>query len=204
MVKLGLVIESAGASSELPRRGTAGVELPCKSNSTTVSPAVAHTENQCMSSHLAGGGLMARSPIGKRGWNLTGEQKPVVRGEQHYAWKGDAAQEQEGRQRARALYKALGQCRRCDAPAVDRHHNDGNTRNNSPENVIPLCRRCHMQADGRLDQLTAHSKNRQPKPPEPCLECARPYKPLRNGRCASCDNRARTARNRQQPANRGA
>jgi hypothetical protein len=29
--------------------------------------------------------------------------------------------------------------------------------NNAPENVQRLCRRCHMEADGRLAALKAHS-----------------------------------------------
>lgn len=137
---------------------------------------------------------MPRESIGPRGWNLSGPDKPVMRGESHYAWKGDDVQVTEGRQRARTLYKDIGQCRECAAPAVDRHHRDGDTLNNEPDNVVPLCRSCHMRVDGRSARLTAYSRKRQPQPPKPCLDCERPYKPLRNGRCASCDNRIRKTR----------
>jgi hypothetical protein len=41
-------------------------------------------------------------------------------------------------------------CDRCGKPGRDRHHRDGNTLNNEPENIECLCRRCHMEIDGRL------------------------------------------------------
>jgi hypothetical protein len=47
-------------------------------------------------------------------------------------------------------------CDRCGKkPPVDRHHQDANPQNNAPENVRPLCRRCHQETDGRLDLLRA-------------------------------------------------
>lgn len=56
-----------------------------------------------------------------------------------------------GRDRARSQYKKLGTCEHCKAaPAVDRHHVDDNPLNNERLNVQFLCRRCHMDADGRL------------------------------------------------------
>ncbi len=74
------------------------------------------------------------------------------KGEQNRFWKGDAASKAAKRQRAVRQY-ALGQCERCERPAVDRHHVDGDTGNNGPENIARLCRRCHEAADGRLARL---------------------------------------------------
>lgn len=60
-----------------------------------------------------------------------------------------------GRKRAQRLFPALGICTECGSkPAVERHHRDGDTENNAPDNVTPVCRRCHMILDGRLAQLT--------------------------------------------------
>jgi len=79
--------------------------------------------------------------------------KRIVRhGEQHPGWKGDSATcPAAGHRRARVLYPDLGPCERCKLkPAVERHHVDGNTLNNAPNNIQKLCRRCHMIVDGRL------------------------------------------------------
>jgi hypothetical protein len=58
----------------------------------------------------------------------------------------------------------------------------------------PLCRPCHMIEDGRLDALRAaapYQKGQTYVPPEPCIDCGRPFKPLRRGRCWSCSERVR-------------
>ena len=54
----------------------------------------------------------------------------------------------DGRGQARRMY-ALRPCDRCGGEARDRHHADGDCRNNDPANIQILCRRCHMQVDGR-------------------------------------------------------
>ncbi len=77
---------------------------------------------------------------------------PVRHGPDHPQWKGDAAREGTKRARARRAYP-LGKCERCERTAVDRHHIDGNTGNNAPENIARLCRRCHYAADGRIDAM---------------------------------------------------
>lgn len=59
----------------------------------------------------------------------------------------------------------------------------------------PLCRRCHMRADGRAEQFLA-GRPRQPGtvlPAKPCANCKRLYKPLRRGLCSTCDKRRRNA-----------
>lgn len=57
----------------------------------------------------------------------------------------------------------------------------------------PLCRRCHMAEDGRLAALAVHQfpKGHRGEAPKPCAECSRPYKPLRRGLCAKCNDRRR-------------
>lgn len=51
---------------------------------------------------------------------------------------------------ARYWFPLADTCERCDtSPAVDRHHIDGDPLNNVPSNIQSLCRRCHMEVDGR-------------------------------------------------------
>lgn len=40
-------------------------------------------------------------------------------------------------------------CEVCERPAHDRHHRDGDSFNNVIENIAFLCRKCHMDVDGR-------------------------------------------------------
>jgi hypothetical protein len=53
---------------------------------------------------------------------------------------------------ARRLYPLDGVLceNHCGNPAVDHHHIDGDPHNNAPENVLRVCRRCHMRLDGRV------------------------------------------------------
>lgn len=76
-------------------------------------------------------------------------------GEQNSNWKGDAVSRAIGHDRARRMFTLPDQCEGegCEAPPYDRHHIDGDTLNNTPENIAFLCRSCHMQADGRLRVL---------------------------------------------------
>lgn len=80
---------------------------------------------------------------------------------------------------------------------MERHHRDGDTANNEAANIAFLCRRCHMEIDGRLAAFLSLPK-RQPDPPKPCSECGRLMKPLRRGLCGACNERARRAAKRRQ------
>lgn len=125
---------------------------------------------------------------GRRGWNLRkgATHRVFLRGSQLPQWKGDAASPNAKRLRARKLFP-LGPCQQCGAPGVDRHHVDGNTGNNTPVNIMILCRRCHMTVDGRLQGLISHHERlNQPKPAKLCGNCRQPSKPLRRGRCTAC------------------
>lgn len=125
---------------------------------------------------------------GRQGWNLRagGPDRLVTSGSAHYAWKGDAASEPAGRARARRAY-SLGPCTACGERASDRHHVDGDTLNNDPSNVVPLCRRCHMERDGRMASVTRRMRTlSSPQPPKPCRNCGWLYNPMRHGRCVAC------------------
>lgn len=83
-------------------------------------------------------------------------------GEQNPFWKGDNAKVETGRARALSIYRDIGPCTRCGNPKSERHHIDGNTLNNNPKNIEVLCRRCHMQADGRLDKFRKQGEQFRP------------------------------------------
>jgi len=121
---------------------------------------------------------------------LTKKNRPHVvkyKAERSPLWVGDNVKTVDlGRQRARKIYKANGICAEClNAPAVDIHHKDSNPLNNSPDNITFLCRRCHMDADGRLEVLRKFSPT--VKPPKNCILCNKLEKNLRKGRCHSCN-----------------
>ncbi len=85
-------------------------------------------------------------------------------GEEHHSWIGDRAIPKSGRSRAVRKFDK-SPCERCGEliKRVDRHHKDGNTLNNTPENIEYLCRKCHMEEDGRLDNFKELAKANQPK-----------------------------------------
>lgn len=74
-------------------------------------------------------------------------------GSNNARWKGDQAGAQAGRLRAEKMYRKIGPCVRCGSERSERHHKDGNTLNNDPSNIEIVCRRCHMEEDGRLSQF---------------------------------------------------
>lgn len=57
-------------------------------------------------------------------------------------WKGDKAGQQSGRIRAERLYPC--------PKGKERHHIDGNTLNNQPENIMFVTRKEHARLDGRI------------------------------------------------------
>lgn len=99
----------------------------------------------------------------RRGWKQTAEwvSKRIVRGPSHPSWKGNAAGSDASHQRARRLFRDLGHCTACGGGPPERHHVDGDYHNNSPENIAVLCRRCHMERDGRLATFTEMGRRQQ-------------------------------------------
>lgn len=82
-------------------------------------------------------------------------------GENNPNWKGDAAASSTGNDRARRWYPKTLPCEIC-GKAAERHHKDGNSKNNKYLNIEFLCRKHHMEADGRLEKLIKLSKVAQP------------------------------------------
>lgn len=83
---------------------------------------------------------------------------PQKKGPDNPNWKGDDVTDDSGRVRARRLYAAQP-CSKCGATGhIDRHHRNGNTKDNSPNNIVCLCRRCHLETDGRLARAREYGK----------------------------------------------
>jgi len=91
----------------------------------------------------------------KLGYKQTPEHiaKRIKHGEEHPNWKGDNITPKSGRSRAIRKFPTIGPCERCGSGRAERHHRDENPTNNAQENIIALCRRCHMETDGRLERL---------------------------------------------------
>lgn len=126
-------------------------------------------------------------------------------GEAAYNWKGDGAADKTKRQRAhrvRALEGVTCEHGFCLAAAVDRHHVDGDTGNNAASNIRLLCRKHHMEEDGRLDlfvDLAAANSRKARKPPRPCRTCGEFTTKFSHGRCHACDEYLRrTGRERSE------
>lgn len=82
-------------------------------------------------------------------------------GTQHPAWVGDNACVKTGRTRALRKYSARP-CSVCGSEKAERHHIDGNTLNNEAENIVFVCRKCHMTKDGRIEQAREQATRNQP------------------------------------------
>lgn len=80
------------------------------------------------------------------------------KGEKNPGWKGDNIKPGSGRNRAIRMYPEKLPCCNCGYPKSERHHIDGNTVNNLPENIMRLCKKCHMTLDGRLQSLLSRAK----------------------------------------------
>lgn len=92
---------------------------------------------------------------------LSGGPKPEnVRGPKNPNWGGGDVLRAAGNLRARRWF-ALKPCQICGAEKSERHHVDANPLNNAPENIMFLCRRHHMQIDGRLDKFKTRSRARK-------------------------------------------
>lgn len=64
------------------------------------------------------------------------------------------------------------------------------------EACTPLCRRCHMTEDGRMERWQERNRSRKGsrKAPKPCAKCSVPTNPARRGMCRRCYDAARSAR----------
>jgi hypothetical protein len=54
-----------------------------------------------------------------------------------------------GHKQALKMFPDIGPCDRCGDEKSERHHVDDNPLNNTSENIMPLCRRCHTLEHGK-------------------------------------------------------
>ncbi len=103
-------------------------------------------------------------------------------------------------------------CQHCGTQPIEWHHADHPKQPNARvsslrtqgssirriqqemDRCTPLCRSCHMAEDGRTEALLASTPNQKGVVLvglKPCIECEKPYKPLRKGRCWTCSEKYR-------------
>ena len=99
-------------------------------------------------------------------WQKWGDTSAVHtnRAERNGRWEGDRATDNSARERCQRRFPlTLCEHEGCTAPATDRHHVDGKPHNNAAVNVRLLCRRHHMEEDGRLASLVARNCVQTPR-----------------------------------------
>lgn len=97
----------------------------------------------------------------KKGYKQSPEHiaKRIKRGKEHPNYK-DTITEKSGRSRALRMYPDIGPCVICGSCRSERHHKDGDTTNNAESNILIICRKCHMNKDGRMQKFIELSKTR--------------------------------------------
>lgn len=119
--------------------------------------------------------------------------------EKNPRWCGNEVSEEAGRKRARrriSLDKRA--CSICGSIPVERHHIDGNTLNNHDNNILIVCRKCHMKVDGRLEKISNYTKGKGQTNNGgwvTCSTCGRKYRDKINREailggieCLNCDH----------------
>ena len=95
------------------------------------------------------------------------DMKGINLGEKNGMWKGDKASVWAGYIRARPKY-ALQPCAVCGG-VTEIHHIDGNTLKNIQGNIAFLCRKHHMEEDGRMQSRNKKGQFGQPEEVIPVL-----------------------------------
>lgn len=80
-----------------------------------------------------------------------------------HLWRGENITQISGRVRAIRIFPDAKPCKNHPEKRGERHHKNGDTRDNSPDNIEWLCRKCHMEADGRLEKLRNSAPGRSAK-----------------------------------------
>lgn len=134
-------------------------------------------------------GFYARSAMTMKGYKQTPEHIAArcKYGPDHHWWKGDRIAVRSGRTRALRMYPEIGPRVKCGGRA-ERHHRDGDTSNNEPSNIVPLCRKCHMLTDGRLHGFTALAKKNVPLMMKRAAEVKRAATACKRGHPLSGEN----------------
>lgn len=78
----------------------------------------------------------------------------MPQGQDSPSWKGENISKQQGRNRAKQLFK-LKPCEKCGSKKSERHHMDSNPVNNHSNNIMFLCRKHHFEIENRIIKLMA-------------------------------------------------
>jgi 5-methylcytosine-specific restriction endonuclease McrA len=129
-----------------------------------------YCSRRCADKGKFGVSINSGPPKGSTPWNkgLKGVMKPwnkgmkgYLRGEKHYNWKGGMAREGYGDEWKEVLIESIRVrdnyiCKECGIHQdelvgrirkLDVHHIDYDKNNCSPENLVSLCRSCHMKTN---------------------------------------------------------
>lgn len=101
---------------------------------------------------------------------LKGKSKPKgfiqkVSGKNHHNWKGGKSFKSYSVDWTETLRKSIRQrdkytCQVCNKePSIQVHHIDYNKKNNNPDNLITLCRSCHMKTNFNREYWIEYFKN---------------------------------------------
>lgn len=98
----------------------------------------------------------ARASIGRPGrpgavWTTEMRERASQRALEGFGPDTGKRSAARGRREARYLFP-IDYCERCGEKATDRHHRDGDTHNNSAENIAGLCRGCHISHHKKLPE----------------------------------------------------
>jgi len=118
---------------------------------------LANISDACMGKWISRLGLQkpkSKYPNRQSGHGVSGMFSPdaiekmsaAKQGEKNPAWKGEAASISAGRYRAQHMFELPTSCECCGFEGrIVRHHVDGDTHNNSADNIMFLCECCHKQ-----------------------------------------------------------
>lgn len=98
---------------------------------------------------------------GNPGMHSEAEKKNIserMTKENNPRWKGEQASPQSGRSRLNRWTELPDKCWGCMVSKnVERHHLDSNPLNNTPENILPLCRKCHKSFHAGQGVMSVYS-----------------------------------------------
>ena len=100
-----------------------------------------------------------KAHIGQKAWN---KGKPYLRGNKHWNWQGGKSFEPYGLEFNEDLKEVIRnrdgrKCFICEKSELENkeksnvHHIDYNKKNNNPNNLISLCRKCHIKTNQKRD-----------------------------------------------------
>lgn len=161
------------------------------------SPSKGPSRSPLSTSSSVQGGELDTAMGQRKGYKQTPEHiaKRKRFGPDHPGWKGDDVSPISARQRAQSWYEARP-CEKCGNPKADRHHVDGNTKNNGLDNIRFLCRKCHLNLPEHRAAMLKAVKISLPKAVAAAAEKNRSRTHCINGHELSGDNLVVTAKQR--------